>query len=197
MRAPRNPRGATAAPEAPLVRALPHLLTASRGVAGLGVAGLLGSGHHVAAFFLYVIAVFTDLFDGWLARKLDARADIGPWLDPLADKLLGLTTWITLGVHGWAPPWLVLPMLSRDVLVVVSWLALRARGLEVAPTLSGKLMVAYEGVALAFLLIHVHWAGVHWESAGVVMGLIALWHALRSATEHAAALAAAARAPAR
>ena len=142
-------------------------------------------------------AVFTDLFDGWLARRLGARADIGAWLDPAADKMIGLTTWVALGVKGWAPLWLVAPMLLRDVAVAALWLVLRSRGVEVAPTLSGKLMVAYEGVTLAFLLLHIQFAGVHWESAGVALGLVTLWHALRSVFEHGVALAATTGAPAR
>lgn len=164
---------------------LPNLLTASRGACGVLVVALLWSDHHLAAFWLFIAAVSSDLFDGWLARRLNAVSDAGRWLDPFADKILVMTTWLGLLAIGWTPGWLAAAILGRDLLVLVAWIVANGRGIWFEPTLAGRLKISFEGVTLPFLLLHQTWAGVHWMSAGVVLGLITASLSFWSAGEYA------------
>jgi len=124
----------------------------------------------------------TDRVDGWLARRLGAVSRLGQLLDPLADKLLIATTWLTLGLVGWAPWWLAGLMLARDVAVGVGWLAL---GRPAWPaSMVGRLKVSFEGVALPVLLFRQPWLDVHWPSVGLVIGAIALVLSVGSALSY-------------
>lgn len=154
---------------------LPNLVTAGRGLCGLVVAGLLvGPGLHFLAFWIFVAAIASDLVDGWLARRLDARSSAGEWLDPLSDKLLTDLTWVAVWWIGFAPGWLAGAIIGRDLLVLLAWAWAAPRGRRWLPNPLGQIMVAYEGVALSVLVFHGPWLGVHWPSVGVVLGAIAL-----------------------
>lgn len=165
---------------------LPNLITALRGLSGPAIAVLvLAFDLHEVAFAVFLGAVLTDLVDGWLARSLGASSRLGELLDPVCDKLLVDSTWLTLGLAGWAPWWLVGPMLLRDALVILGFVLLGGRGLG-APHLLGRLMVSVEGVALGVFLFRTPWVDTHWPSVGLVLGLLSLALAVGSAIVYAA-----------
>lgn len=145
-------------------------LTGLRGVAGLVVAVLLvGFGANRAAFWVFLYAILTDLVDGRLAKMAGVPNPVGVWLDPLADKVLTDATWIALWWTGWAPTWLVVATIGRDLLAGWLW----HRGVR-AVVPAAQVAIAFEGVALCLLLFHGPWLGVHWPSAGRVLALISL-----------------------
>lgn len=159
---------------------LPNLLTVLRGLCGPTILVLvLFFDQHELAFATFIAAVLTDLADGWVARLLDASSDLGKMLDPVADKMLVDATWLTLGLAGWAPWWLVGPMLFRDVGIILGFFVLGAklRG----PNLLGRLMVSVEGVALSVFLFRNPWVGTDWPSVAMVLGLLSLALAVGSA----------------
>lgn len=167
-------------------RHLPNLVTASRGLCGFVVAALLvGPGLHFLAFWVFVGAIASDLLDGWLARRLDARSSAGEWLDPLSDKLLTDLTWVALWWIDFAPGWLAGAILGRDLVVALAWAWAAPRGGRWLPNPLGQVMVAYEGVALSVLVFHGPWLGVHWPSVGVVLGAIALLLSVMSLVQYA------------
>jgi phosphatidylglycerophosphate synthase len=161
-------------------------VTASRGVCGPVVAWLLLDGDHPrAAFWLFAVAASTDLFDGALAKWLGSDRRLGAMLDPLADKLLGGCTWIALLLCGWAPWWLVVPLLARDLVVGIGWWVSRSRGLTWQASRLGQVATSYEGASLGILLFHGPLGGIHWPSVGVVVGLCGLALSLVSALAYA------------
>jgi len=87
---------------------------------------LLIVGETQAAFFLFVLAGVTDALDGFLAKRFNWQTELGAYLDPLADKLLIVSIFIALGSLRELPSWLVIAVVSRDILIViavlVSWL---------------------------------------------------------------------------
>ena len=87
---------------------------------------LLLTGRTQAAFLIFVCAGISDAVDGYLAKRFDWRTELGAYLDPLADKLLIVSIYIALGVRAELPLWLVIMVVSRDILIVVavmlSWL---------------------------------------------------------------------------
>ena len=80
----------------------------------------------MSAFVLFVIAGITDGLDGFLAKRFDWTTELGAWLDPAADKALLVSIYVTLGLFGTIPAWLVILVVSRDLLIVggiiLSWM---------------------------------------------------------------------------
>ena len=91
------------------------------------VAAMLG-GRHDIALGLVLVAAVSDGVDGWLARHKGWGSALGAVLDPLADKLLMLAAYGTLGWLAAIPPWLPLLVVSRDLLIVAGAAWLRRRG---------------------------------------------------------------------
>jgi cardiolipin synthase len=157
------------------VRHLPNAVSVLRAALGFVVAGLLLTDHAWPAFWVFVGAIITDLIDGWLARWLGTTGDpLGRFLDPFCDKVLKVTTWLALWAVGFAPAWLVLASVGRDVAIAVIWAFARRNGAEWHANSFAQVMTAYEGVALSVLCFHGPWNGTDWPSVGVFLGVIAL-----------------------
>jgi len=105
---------------------IPNLITLGRAILVPVVFWLLVSGRTQAAFVLFVIAGVSDAIDGYLAKRFNWQTELGAYLDPLADKMLVVSIFIALGVLKELPSWLVIAVVSRDILivmaVVLSWL---------------------------------------------------------------------------
>jgi cardiolipin synthase len=77
------------------------------------------------ALVTFVAAGVTDLFDGVIARWTGQKTTLGAWLDPMADKLLLVTTFVVLTLPGLGfanrlPVWLTVLVISRDVAIVIT-----------------------------------------------------------------------------
>ena len=133
---------------------LPNLLTGARIVLTPFVAWRLWQGDVHGAFVLFVAAAITDLLDGTLARLLNQRSVLGAWLDPIADKVMLLTTLSFLALTDLLPMWLLWLVLLRDAVILAGAIAYRrlTGGLDVRPTLSGKAAIAMEFVLVSFTL---------------------------------------------
>jgi cardiolipin synthase (CMP-forming) len=105
---------------------LPNLITLGRVILVPLVFWLLITGQTQAAFFAFIVAGVSDAVDGWLAKSFGWTTELGAYLDPLADKLLIVSIFLALGVDGKLPLWLVIAVVSRDILIVIavvlSWL---------------------------------------------------------------------------
>lgn len=105
---------------------IPNLITLGRVILVPVVFWLLLTGEIQAAFLAFVIAGISDAVDGFLAKRFNWETELGAYLDPLADKLLIVCIFIALGVTERLPSWLVILVVSRDVLIVIavvlSWL---------------------------------------------------------------------------
>ena len=105
---------------------IPNFITLARVLSVPVIFWLLISGNSRTAFFVFLIAGISDAVDGYLAKRFNWTTDLGAYLDPLADKLLIVSIYIALGVSLEIPLWLVIAVVSRDILillaVLVSWL---------------------------------------------------------------------------
>jgi cardiolipin synthase len=121
----------------------------------------IGQGEWPLAFVAFVAAGVTDAVDGWVARRFDQRTELGSYLDPLADKALLVSIYITLAVQGLLPSWLAVLVVSRDVMIVgaviLAWIM--DRPVEINPLRLSKLntlgqitLAAAKLGALAFAL---------------------------------------------
>jgi cardiolipin synthase (CMP-forming) len=98
---------------------IPNLITIARLIAVPVLVLLLLDKNHAAAFALFVLAGVSDAIDGIIARYVPGQAsDLGAYLDPIADKALLVSIFITLGIIGDIPAWLVITVVSRDLLIV-------------------------------------------------------------------------------
>ncbi len=106
------------------------------------------------AFWTFFLAGVSDFLDGLLARLLKSRTAIGAYLDPLADKTLMVAVFITLAVKGIVPLWLVIAVVSRDVLIISGTLLilLFEKNFAVSPHIISKINTAVQIALVAFLL---------------------------------------------
>ena len=98
------------------------------------------------ALLLLVTAALTDALDGWLARRLNQKSELGAFLDPLADKFLLSGAFLVLafkGVLGW---WLTILVLARDVIILATGavIVLVVGPRTFAPSIYGKLTTALQ-----------------------------------------------------
>jgi cardiolipin synthase len=117
---------------------------------------LLVDGRHQEALVVFVAAGITDALDGAIARLTHTKTTLGSYLDPAADKLLLLSAFIALGFMAGLPRWLVVIVLSRDVIVVLGYFLLFAmtqRTMEVRPSILGKLATFFQLSAVALVLL--------------------------------------------
>jgi cardiolipin synthase (CMP-forming) len=101
------------------------------------------------ALIVFGIAGLTDLLDGLIARTWSRRTSLGAWLDPMADKLLLVTTFVVLTLPGLGlvnrlPVWLTVLIITRDVVIVltVAIINLAVGRREFRPSIFGKIATA-------------------------------------------------------
>ncbi|WP_338661351.1 CDP-alcohol phosphatidyltransferase family protein [Pararoseomonas sp. SCSIO 73927] len=125
---------------------LPNLITLGRLCAVPAVVWLVIQHRLDIAFLVFVGAGISDALDGWLARVRNARSFIGSVLDPVADKALLVSVYVTLAIIGVLPDWLAILVVFRDLLIVGGLLLLALMGLRPAikPLLVSKLNTALQ-----------------------------------------------------
>jgi cardiolipin synthase len=119
-------------------------------------------GHLGWALTVFVTAGVTDGLDGLIARRSGQKTKLGAWLDPMADKLLLVTTFIVLSLPGLQlenrfPIWLTVCIISRDIVIVATVaivnLAIGPRTFQ--PSIFGKIATAtYIVTAVAAMLFN-------------------------------------------
>jgi len=143
------------------------------------------------ALVFFLIAGLSDALDGFLARTLKQKTQLGALLDPIADKLL-LDTIYLLGVgRGLFPEWLAVIIISRDVLILLGFLLLSLfkHRLEVHPSLPSKLTTACQIITVVLTLYGLPPRALHllfFVTAGLTIfsGLHYLYLGLRAFAEN-------------
>ena len=126
---------------------LPNLLSLTRLALVPVFLWLLLSESHLLAIIVLAVAGLTDFLDGYFARKLNLMTKIGMFLDPVADRLYILATLIGLAITDHVPVWLAVVIISRDILMLVSYPVLATLGYRSLP-------VHYLGKAGTFALLY-------------------------------------------
>jgi cardiolipin synthase len=120
---------------------LPNLLTFARLLmAPLVALSILGGAYGRALVWLFAAGI-TDALDGWLARRFGWSTRFGELLDPVADKVLLVTVYVSMGIAGLVPPWLVWLVVARDVSMLgfAGFALLLTKQRQFAPSPWGKL----------------------------------------------------------
>ena len=96
---------------------------------------------YVTAFYVFLIAGFSDGLDGWMARYFNWQTPFGSFIDPLADKLLVASSFISLALKNQLPWWLVVIVFMRDFTIlagIAAWYYVIQRKLDFEPTYLSK-----------------------------------------------------------
>ncbi|HVN24315.1 MAG TPA: CDP-diacylglycerol--glycerol-3-phosphate 3-phosphatidyltransferase [Syntrophorhabdales bacterium] len=109
---------------------------------------------YTEALVLFVAQAVSDLLDGFLARILHKKTDLGAWLDPIADKVMLVSSYLVLGFQEIVPYWVVAIVLSRDLVVAGGFLFLHLFSSRVvpSPSLLGKATTVLQMVTVLYLL---------------------------------------------
>jgi len=132
----------------------------------------------LGSLIIFLIASISDALDGFIARIFHQKSDFGAYLDPMADKILLVSAYITLAVLKMIPPWLAILIISRDVIILLGVLILymNRHPLKVHPSLLSKsttclqigtiLMILSSG----YLTIESIKIYAFWVTAGLTIG---------------------------
>lgn len=129
------------------------------------------------ALGLFVIASLTDYLDGHIARKYNLVTDFGRFIDPIADKLLVLSTLIMLVYQGFFPPWAVVIILSRELSVDGLRLIAATKHTVIAAGPLGKIKTVSQMILIIWIMslqrsVFSHWTGIVLLVIAVGMTLI-------------------------
>jgi cardiolipin synthase len=133
---------------------IPNIITIGRLILVPVVIVMIMQQRWGTAFVLFVVAGVSDGIDGFIARHFDMRSELGAYIDPLADKALLVSIYVTLAVVGATPSWLAIVVVSRDAMIVaavlLSWVM--SRPVEIKPLIVSKLNTAAQLAFAAFVL---------------------------------------------
>lgn len=126
----------------------------------------------IVAVVIFLIAAATDWLDGFLARRRGQVTTLGMLLDPIADKLLTVSAFISLVELRLAPAWMIVVIVGREFAVSGMRSIAASRGLVIAASSWGKYKTVAQVVAITLLILTnslERWAGLN------NLGKAALW----------------------
>lgn len=125
---------------------------------------VLGQGLGWWALIIFSVAGITDALDGFLARTWGQRTELGSYLDPLADKFLLVTSFISLSYYGKIPVWITLVVLSRDLILILGTLAIYGltKSFKVKPTVWSKITTWLQLMLIFQALVEHFWPVPSW-----------------------------------
>src|SRR5262249_21945705 len=114
---------------------------------------------YTEALIVFAIAGATDSLDGAIARLTNSRTTLGSYIDPLADKLLLVSSFLILTFLGFIPHWLAIIVISRDVIILVGFIVLyiiTGRSIVVRPSFVGKASTFFQLLTVTQTLVALH-----------------------------------------
>jgi cardiolipin synthase (CMP-forming) len=141
---------------------LPNFLTLCR-IASIPIfLTFLTRQRYTEALWVFAAAAVTDGLDGAVARWFDSRTELGAFLDPFADKLMLVSAFVVLTIHGDLPGYLLSVVMIRDIVIVVGYLMISfftGERVPVRPSYLGKLSTVMQ---LTCVLAVLGRAGNYW-----------------------------------
>lgn len=126
----------------------------------------------LAAAILFVVAIVTDLFDGYIARRYQMVTQLGKLLDPLADKLLVCATMVMLIPPGRVPAWMAVIVVAREIGVTALRGMASTEGMVIAASPLGKAKTLLLNIGMALLILHYPVFGLPVHDTGI--GILAI-----------------------
>ena len=137
-----------------LIVSWPNLISLARLFSVPLIVWMIVTDKMMLAFLTCCIAGLSDILDGFVARILKSPSTVGAYLDPIADKVLLVGLYLTLGIKGLIFPWLVILIVFRDLLIVggALLLAMLDKPYKVKPIMISKINTLLQIIAVAFVL---------------------------------------------
>lgn len=152
---------------------VPNVLTMLRLVLVPVFVILFSAGHDKAALAVFLVASFTDLVDGYIARKYNQITNFGKLMDPLADKVMVCTALICQGLRGVFPWWAIAVVMGKELLLVLGGAVMLRNDVVVYSNMLGKVAQCAFIAALVLSFFHAEFAAL-----GVAVDTIALYLAV-------------------
>ena len=156
---------------------VPNIITLGRILAVPFIVWAIASNQMEIAFAIFILAGVSDAVDGFLAKNFNMTSELGALLDPLADKALLVSIYVALGIWGAVPRWIVILVVSRDIMIVgaviVSWLF--GKPIPMKPLMVSKLNTVAQ---VAFAALVLGSVGFGFDAAPydrVLMGLVTIF----------------------
>jgi len=133
---------------------IPNTLTVLRIICVPVIIILLMQGAFLKALIVFAISGLTDGLDGFLARVLNQQTALGAYLDPIADKALIMSCFITLSIKNVIPGWLTVIVISRDCIILLGILILSLMSVayEIRPSIVSKITTLFQILTVFFAL---------------------------------------------
>ena len=133
---------------------LPNKLTMARIIAVPFFIALYMTGYYLPALILFILASFTDMLDGQIARKNNLVTNFGKIMDPLADKILVYSAFCLMTGDGLIPAWVLIIILAREFLIAGMRTVAASEGIVIAADMSGKIKTVLQMVAVPLLILY-------------------------------------------
>lgn len=116
----------------------------------------LVKGMDSTVLILFTVAVCTDAFDGYIARTRKMRTPLGCFLDPMADKVLLVSSFIIFAILKRISPWVTITVVARDLIVFLGWgiVSVFAGKSKIEPSISGKTATILQMVTVFIILLN-------------------------------------------
>jgi cardiolipin synthase len=134
---------------------IPNLLTLLRILLVPVAVIFLMQGNFTKALIVLVISGITDALDGFLARILKQQTVLGAYLDPIADKALLASCFVTLSIKGIIPGWFTVIVISRDLIILIgiAIMSIMSIPYKISPSFISKITTALQLFTLVFFLL--------------------------------------------
>jgi cardiolipin synthase (CMP-forming) len=152
-------------------RDIPNVITVFRLVLIIPFLYTLLNDHYRHAFYLYLLAGFSDNLDGFLARYFNWTSEFGAFLDPIADKLLIMTSFLALAWMGEVPVWIASLVIMRDICILSGVGSLRwlVGPVEIHPSFVSKVNTALQILLVLLILYQLSYRALPSEVITVIM----------------------------
>jgi len=136
---------------------IPNMISFSRIILIPLLVYFLANGNFILAICTFVIASFTDILDGWMARKLKQVTEFGEFIDPLADKIFVISALIAIiaidpNMHLF-DLWMIIVIVGRDILItIMRWLAIK-QNKPIKTSNFGKVKTAFQMISVLLIMM--------------------------------------------
>jgi len=148
---------------------IPNLITIGRLISVPIIIALMLDSQYAIAFGLFVLSGISDALDGFIAKRFNASTRLGAYLDPVADKVLLISMYVTLAIQDEIGAWLAILVVSRDLLIIGAIILslLMNQRIKMAPLLISKWNTTFQITLAAAILGTLAFAVSHATQIGV------------------------------
>jgi cardiolipin synthase len=135
----------------------------------------------LTALVIFIVAGITDGLDGFIARVFNQKTVIGTYLDPIADKMLLISAYLSLTIKGILPGWLSVIVVSRDIIILsgIAVISLMGKGIDVQPSILSKITTVFQIATIIIALFSLKQYPIFWISLIILTTLFTIFSGLQ------------------